>query len=78
MIDISLDDLVTLNRDFKRYVRILRNNGIETTTQMVDQYYECRLKDYAGLSKKFYGLIKDFITNQKQYRELYYHQCEEE
>ena len=76
VIDISLDDLVTLNRDFKRYVRILRNNGIQTTAQMVDQYYECRLKDYAGLGKKFYGLIKDFITNQKHYREQHYQYAE--
>ena len=76
VIDISLDDLVAINHDFKRYVRILRNNGIQTTAQMVDQYYECRLKDYAGLGKRFYGLIKDFITNQKQYREQYYQYAE--
>ena len=76
VIDISLDDLVALNPDFKRYVRILKANGITTTTEMVDQYYACKLKDYRGLGKKFYGLIRDFITNQKQYRDQYYEYCE--
>lgn len=76
VIEIPLEDLVILNPDFKRYVRILNANGIETTTQMVDQYYACKLKDYRGLGKKFYGLIRDFITNQKSYCEQYYDYCE--
>ena len=78
VIDISLEDLVELNREFKRYVRVLKTNGIETTTQMVDQYYACKLKEYHVLGKKFYGLIRDFITNQKSYREQYYDQHHEE
>ena len=78
VIDISLEDLVALNPDFKRYVRVLKANGIETTTQMVDQYYACKLKEYRGLGKKFYGLIRDFITNQKSYREQYYEQHHED
>jgi hypothetical protein len=72
VIDISLDELVELNHEFKRYIRLLKSNGISSTTVLVEQYYSCRLKDYRGLGKKFYGLVKDFITNQKQYREQYY------
>ena len=76
VIDIPLEDLVIINPDYKRYVRILKANGISTTADMVDQYYACKLKSYRGLGKKFYGLIRDFITNQKQYREQYYDYCE--
>ena len=50
---------------------ILKANGISSTSGLVDQYYACKLKDYRGLGKKFYGLVKDFIANQKRYRELY-------
>lgn len=78
VIDILLEDLVALNPDFNRYMRVLKANGIETTTQMVDQYYACKLKEYRGLGKKFYGLIRDFITNQKSYREQYYEQHHED
>lgn len=72
VIDITLDELASINRDFRRYVRILRENNVSTTTELINQYYACRLKDYKGLGKKFYSLVKDFITNQKHYRELYY------
>ena len=72
MIDRPLDDLIILNPDFKRYERILKANGILTTREMVVQYYACKLKDYSGLGKKYYGFIRDFIINQKQYREQYY------
>lgn len=72
VIDISLDELIELNHEFKRYIRVLKTSGISSTADMVEQYYSCRLKDYRGLGKKFYGLVKDFITNQKQYRESYY------
>lgn len=72
VIDISLDELIELNHEFKRYIRVLKTSGISSTADMVEQYYSCRLRDYRGLGKKFYGLVKDFITNQKQYRESYY------
>ena len=76
VIDIPLEDLVIINPEFNRYLRVLKANGIETTTQMVDQHYTCKLKEYRGLGKKFYGLIRDFITNQKSYREQYYEYCD--
>ena len=72
MIDRPLDNLIILNPDFKRYERILKANGILTTREMVVQYYACKLKDYRDLGKKSYGFIRDFIINQKQYREQYY------
>lgn len=32
VIDVSIDELATLNRDFKRYVQILKSNGITSTS----------------------------------------------
>lgn len=76
VIDITLDELTALNNAFKIYVRILTENGISSTTDLINQYYACQLKNYKGLGKKFYGLVEDFITNQNQYHQLYYGQEE--
>ena len=56
--------------DMKRFKKALINSGFTNTKEIVDEYYEGRLKDYRGLGKTFYTLLKDFIFNQKKYFEL--------
>jgi hypothetical protein len=70
VVDISLDRLAELNSEFKRYVRPLKEAGIETTNDLIHKYYSCQLKPIRGLGKKFFSLIKDFIHDQKRYRQL--------
>lgn len=70
VMNISIDDLFILLPDMKRYKKALINNGFTSTQQLVDEYYEGRLKDYRGLGKTFYTLLKDFIYNQKKYVEI--------
>ena len=71
VIDISVEDLVVLKPEFNRYIRILKENGIETTSQMVTAYEEFTLTKMKGLGKKFYTLVQDFIDNQKDYKAKY-------
>ena len=71
VIDIPVDVLPALNSNFKRYVRILKENGIMTTPEIVKQYYTCDLKKCRGLGKKFFNNMKEFIDNQRKYRERY-------
>ena len=71
VLDIPVDILPSLNRDFKRYVRILKENGILTTSELAKRYYKCELKGYRGLGRKFFSCFKDFVSNQRKYRELY-------
>lgn len=78
VIDIPLDTLAKMNPDFKRYVPILKNHGISTTTEMVNSYYKCSLKEYKGLGRKFYTSVKEFIDQQKNYRKLYKEYLKEE
>lgn len=68
--NISLDELFILFPDMKRFKKALINAGFTNTKEIVDEYYEGRLKDYRGLGKTFYTLLKDFIFNQKKYVEI--------
>lgn len=70
VMNISLDELFKLFPDMKRFRKALINAGFTNTKQIVDEYYEGRLKDYRGLGKTFYTLLKDFIFNQKKYFEI--------
>jgi len=72
VIDISVEDLVVLKPEFNRYIRILKENGIDTTSQMVTAYEAFTLTKMKGLGKKFYTLVQDFIDNQKDYQARYY------
>ena len=54
----------------KRFKQALINAGFTNTKEIVDEYYEGRLKDYRGLGKTFYTILKDFIFNQKKYVEI--------
>ena len=69
--DIPIDDLVLLNRDFKRYIRILKENGINTTVDLATAYITCSLGSCHGLGKKFYGLLKDFLDHHVTYKQMY-------
>ncbi len=60
-----------LEPGFKRYVRILKEHNINTTSEMVTAYLSCSLGTYRGLGKKFFGLLRDFTNNQKKYRDAY-------
>lgn len=69
--DIPVSELSQLNPDFKRYVRILENNGIQTTSQMAVAYLACELDPVKGLGRKFFATIRDFLNNQHKYKTLY-------
>ncbi len=69
--DIPVSELPLLNPDFKRYVRILEDSGIHTTTQMATAYLSCELGTVKGLGRKFFITIRDFLNSQHKYRSLY-------
>lgn len=69
--DIPVEDLVLINRDFKRYIRILKDNGINTTVDLATAYITCSLGSCQGLGKKFFGLLKDFLDHHVTYRQMY-------
>ena len=71
VIDVSTEELAVLEPAFKRYVRILISNGIRTTVELVHRYYICDLVNIKGLGQKFYGLLTEFIENQKRYMKLW-------
>ena len=68
VIDIPVEELPDKDPAFKRYVRILISNNIHTTKELVHRYYICDLTNIKGLGKKFYGLLKEFIEHQENYR----------
>lgn len=67
VMDISIDILPELNPEFKRYIKLLKENSIDTTAQLATAYYTYEVAKIKGIGKKFYGLVKDFINNQKEY-----------
>ena len=69
--DIPVDELVIINRDFKRYIRILKEYGIYTTVNLATAYISCSLGSLNGLGKKFFGLLKDFLDHHVRYRQMY-------
>ena len=69
--NIPVEELVIINSDFKRYIRVLKENGIDTTVDLATAYITCSLGSYRGLGKKFYGLLKDFLDHHVKYKELY-------
>ena len=67
VINITILQLSQINTAFKRYITPLGKAGIYNTEILVKAYYECRLKKIQGLGKKFFGLVREFIENQKYY-----------
>lgn len=70
IVNIPIDRLAELNHDFLRYIRPLKGVNILSTADLIHKYYSCELKSVRGLGKKFFSLIKDFIQNQKYYKQL--------
>ena len=70
-LDIPVSVLPSLNPDFRRYVRILESNGIQTSQQMATAYLSCELGSVHGLGKKFFMTIRDFLDHQTKYKELF-------
>lgn len=69
--EIPVEELPILNPDFKRYIKILRDNGIDTTTDMVTAYLSCSLGGIRGLGRKFFVNIQDFLQHQHHYQNEY-------
>ena len=69
--DISVDTLPELNRDFRRYIRILHENDIHTSADMVTSYLSCSLGGIKGLGRKFFVTLNDFLSHQRKYQERY-------
>lgn len=69
--DIPVEDLVLINRDFRRYIRILKENGIHTTVGLATAYITCSLGACHGLGRKFFGLLKDFLDHHVRYKQVY-------
>ena len=69
--NIPVEDLVLINRDFKRYIRILKENKIYTTVDLATAYITCSLSSYRGLGKKFFGLLRDFLDHHVTYKQMY-------
>ena len=70
VIDIPIEKLADLNHQFSRYIKPLKKSGVLTTSDLIHRYYSCELRHVNGLGKKFFGLIKEFISNQKHYKML--------
>ena len=69
IVDISIEKLAELDHDFNRYVKPLRTAGVLTTSDLIHKYYSCELRNVKGLGKKFFGIIKEFINCQKEYKQ---------
>ena len=69
--NIPIDDLVLINRDFQRYIRILKENNIFTTIDLATAYITCSLGSCRGLGKKFFSLLKDFLDHHVTYKQRY-------
>ena len=69
--DIPVEELVIINPDFKRYIRILKENNINTTVDLATAYITCSLGAFRGLGKKFFGLLKDFLDHHVTYKQMY-------
>ena len=66
-----VENLPMLNSGFRRYIRLLNENGIKDTAQMITAYLSCKLGSCRGLGKKFFGLLRNFTDNQGKYKEAY-------
>ena len=69
--NISIDELPMLNPDFKRYIKILHENDIHSTVDMITAYLTCSLAGTKGLGNKFFAVIRDFLQHQHKYQVEY-------
>ena len=70
VVDISIEKLAELDHDFSRYIKPLKGAGVLTTSDLIHRYYACELRSVKGLGKKFFGIVKDFIASQKNYKQM--------
>ena len=69
--DIPVDDLPLLNPVFKRYIRILHDNDVNSTADLITAYLSCSLAEIKGLGRKFFDAMKDFLSHQHKYQSDY-------
>ena len=69
--DIPVDDLVQLNKDFKRYIQILKDNDINSTADLITAYLSCSLGNVRGLGRKFFLTLQEFLKEQHKYQDEY-------
>jgi len=69
--NIPVDELPMLNPDFKRYIRILHDSEIHTTTDMITAYLSCSLGGVKGLGRKFFVTMRDYLSHQHKYQNEY-------
>lgn len=71
VLDIPVSELPSIEPDFKRYIRILQEHHIHTTSQLVAAYLSCSLGSYRGLGKKFFSVLRAFLNEQHKYKCIY-------
>lgn len=69
IVDISIEKLAEMDHDFNRYIKPLTNAGVLTTSDLIHKYYSCELRSVKGLGKKFFGIVKEFINSQKDFKQ---------
>ena len=67
--DIPVEVLIT--SDYKRYIRILKENGINTIADLATADITCSLGSCQGLGKKVFSILKDFLDHLVTYKEMY-------
>lgn len=68
IVDIAIEKLAELDHDFNRYIKPLRAVGVLTTSDLIHKYFSCELRSVKGLGKKFFGIVKEFVNNQKNFK----------
>jgi hypothetical protein len=71
VLEIPVSELSSIEPDFKRYIRILEEHGITTTSQLVTAYLSCSLGSCRGLGKKFFSVLRIFLNEQHKYKRIY-------
>ncbi|MGN0405004.1 MAG: transposase, partial [Bariatricus sp.] len=71
VLDIPITALPSIEPDFKRYIRILQEHDINTTSQLVTAYLSCSLGSCRGLGKKFFSVLRVFLNEQHKYKRIY-------
>lgn len=69
--EIPITGLPLIEPDFKRYISILQEHGIETTSQLATAYLACELGSCRGLGKKFFSVLRVYFSEQAKYKHLY-------
>ncbi len=71
VLDIPVTELPAIEPDFKRYIRLLQEQDIHTTSQLVTAYLSCQLGSCRGLGKKFFSVLRVYLNEQHKYKKKY-------